>query len=49
MIDLEFLAEHWLDGNCDEGSECGHVDLNGDGVIDFGDFAALAENWLTGS
>lgn len=49
MIDLGFLAEHWLDNNCDEGTECERVDLNGDGIIDFGDFAVFAKNWLTES
>ena len=48
MIELGFWAEHWLDYNCDESSECGRVDLNRDDVIDFTDFAIFAGNWLLG-
>ncbi len=41
-IDLAHLTEYWLA----ESDESDRVDLNGDAVINFHDFAIFADNWL---
>ena len=46
MIDLGYLAECWLFEDCGESSECEPADVNGDGVVNFADFAKVSENWL---
>jgi hypothetical protein len=44
MNDLAVFSEVWLDTNCQETSA---VDLDGDCLVNFYEFASLAENWLT--
>lgn len=46
--DLVYFAAYWLSG-CEEGnSYCDGLDFNGDGKIDFGDFAHMAKEWEPG-
>ncbi len=49
MIDLWFLTQHWLDGNCGESNDCDRVDMNGNGVVNFDDFSVFANVWRRGS
>jgi len=48
MNDLAFLAYYWLEycgwNDCD----CYGADINGDGIVNFIDYALLAGNWLQG-
>ena len=47
-IDLWFWTESWLD-HCSTGNtRCERADLNGDGVANFDDFAAVGDKWLRG-
>jgi pectate lyase len=42
--DVSYLSDFWLDSNCDETQD---IDHNHDCMINFIEFAAMAENWLT--
>jgi hypothetical protein len=44
--DLSIFASQWLRTNCLP-DNCGGADINGNGKIDFQDFALLAQYWLT--
>ena len=44
-LDLEEMAEHWLDPDC---SDCGRTDITGNGEVDYFDFTVLADSWLNG-
>ena len=44
MSDLCKLAENWLQRDCS--TECEGADLTGNGVVDWGDYAILAQHWL---
>jgi predicted esterase len=43
--DLQALLGHWLDHDCEAVFHCGRTDLNGDGQVNWLDFAILAEQW----
>ncbi len=43
MNDLSEFVESWLEDDCGESVE---LDLNGDCIINFYEFSALADNWL---
>lgn len=45
ISDLAYLTEYWL-AEYSEYQECQRVDINGDGIIAFEDFAEFAQNWL---
>ncbi|MHC4740403.1 MAG: proprotein convertase P-domain-containing protein [Planctomycetota bacterium] len=50
--DLDFFASHWLSDDCDaaangEADWCDGVDIDKNTRVDFIDYAALADNWLT--
>ena len=42
LPDLQLFAEQWLGGGC-TGSGC--ADLDGDSIVEMGDFARLADKW----
>jgi hypothetical protein len=43
MNDLSAFCTYWLADNCDETAE---VDLKGDCLVNFYEYAFLARNWL---
>jgi hypothetical protein len=43
MNDLPAFPDFWLVNDCNETAV---VDLNGDCIVNFYEFAVLAENWL---
>jgi hypothetical protein len=47
-FDVEWLANRWLDDDCMYNGWCYEADLNYDFLVNFKDFARLAENWLQG-
>ena len=46
--DFVFLAEHWLNDNCQTSDWCGGTDLDYNQEVSIGDFAVFAQSWLTG-
>jgi hypothetical protein len=46
-LDLAAFADHWLDDNCSYANDfCSRADSSRDGLVNFADFAILAQNWL---
>jgi hypothetical protein len=45
LQDLALLMLYWLDNNCSSPYWCYGTDINGDGKVDFEDFALFAENY----
>ena len=45
-FDLAHLAAHWLDTPCAEPDWCEGADTGRDGIVNFIDYAYLAEDWL---
>jgi hypothetical protein len=43
--DLAIIGSHWLESGCEYPGWCGGADLNVSGVVDFIDFAILADEW----
>ncbi|MHC4336998.1 MAG: GLUG motif-containing protein, partial [Planctomycetota bacterium] len=49
MLDLAFLAAHWLDEDCNDlNGYCEGADLNRSGDVNFPDYGLLAQNWWKG-
>ena len=48
MLDIDWLTEHWLEGDCFASGWCYEADLNYDLKVDFADFTKLASGWLSG-
>jgi hypothetical protein len=47
MEDLGYFVQRWLESDCASSNNyCGGRDLNVSGMVDFKDFAVLAEDWL---
>jgi len=46
--DYCLLAEYWGDEDCQTSGDCGGVDVDFSGGIDFTDLQALAQYWLSG-
>jgi hypothetical protein len=46
-LDLMMFGASWLNQSCVAPDWCGGADLDHSGVVDFGDFAVLASNWLS--
>ena len=46
--DLDALACHWLDVDCQNHKWCDWADFNRNTKVDFADFAILTEYWLSG-
>jgi hypothetical protein len=47
MTDLMWFAQdYWLMDGCADSGWCDGVDLNMDGIVNFSDFAIMAQNWL---
>jgi hypothetical protein len=44
--DLIVFCSHWLEQDCNVSNWCEGTDRNQDNMVDFIDFALLAENWL---
>jgi hypothetical protein len=44
--DLAYLANHWLETNCNISNWCDRTDFDHNTTVDFVDFAIFAENWL---
>ncbi len=49
-LDLAFFVERWLNSNCNlpDNNFCNCTDINFDEIVNFGDFALFAPNWLEG-
>ncbi|MHC4500563.1 MAG: GLUG motif-containing protein, partial [Planctomycetota bacterium] len=49
MLDLAFLAAHWLDEDCNDlNGYCEGTDLNRSGDVNFPDYGLFAQNWRKG-
>jgi len=49
FFDLVSFFDHWLDQGCGEPNQwCQTTDLDQSGIVNFTDFALLAQNWLHG-
>jgi hypothetical protein len=44
--DLSYLAQWWLAPDCILRNNCGGVDIDASGSVDFADFALMAANWM---
>ena len=49
IFDLAILCSKWLERDCGEPDWCERTDLDYSGMVDFMDFATLAEYWLEGA
>jgi len=47
-LDFAVLARYWHEADCAALNDCNGADIDLSGGVDFGDFGALAESWLTG-
>jgi len=45
LMDLSLFAGQWLANNCTPPDWCSGADIDHSGIVDFKDFAVLAENW----
>jgi hypothetical protein len=46
MKDLAVMVSHWLESSCTTPAWCEGSDINESSLVNFADFAALADNWL---
>jgi len=45
LLDLEIVAQHWLESDCDEPNWCLYTDIDLSHYVDMGDYALLSANW----
>jgi len=49
VFDLDKIVAQWLSGQCNEFNNwCSGADQTGGGNVDLGDYAVMADNWLSG-
>jgi len=46
LLDIEMLAQNWLNIDCVESADCIDADIEFDGRLDLFDFTSLASDWL---